>query len=89
MEKNGGQPADKPARILMARIGEFMNYTTSKDDRKKADWKYARWIDTRLMLAGALTDAEAERGYLFECLVKWEAVLNGLRRDVGKEAGHR
>ncbi|CAK0868417.1 unnamed protein product, partial [Prorocentrum cordatum] len=65
LEKDGGQPADKRARILMAQIRQLLGHGALKQERESDDWRIrVRWIDTKLMIADALTKAEAERSFL-------------------------
>ncbi|CAK0814360.1 unnamed protein product, partial [Prorocentrum cordatum] len=83
LEKDGGQPADKRVRILMAQIRQLLGHDVLTQEREGDDWRIrARWIDTKLMIADALTKADAERGFLLErltegrwCLAQTEEML--------------
>ncbi|CAK0854593.1 unnamed protein product [Prorocentrum cordatum] len=83
LEKDGGQPADKRVRILMAQIRQLLGHDVLKQERESDDWRMrVRWIDTKLMIADALTKADAERGFLLErltegrwCLAQTEEML--------------
>ncbi|CAK0863333.1 unnamed protein product, partial [Prorocentrum cordatum] len=69
LEKDGGQPADKRVRILMAQIRQLLGHDMLKQEREGYDWRIrVRWIDTKLMIADSLTKAEAERSFLLERL---------------------
>ncbi|CAK0870870.1 unnamed protein product [Prorocentrum cordatum] len=83
LEKDGGQPADKRVRILMAQIRQLLGHDVMKQEREGDDWRIrVRWIDTKLMIADALTKTEAERSFLLErltegrwCLAQTEEML--------------
>ena len=69
LDKDGGQPADKRVRILMAQIRQLLGY----DQVRSSDQEWTtivKWIDTKVMLADALTKVEAERGFLLQCLAE-------------------
>ncbi|CAK0887813.1 unnamed protein product [Prorocentrum cordatum] len=69
LEKDGGQPADKRVRILMAQIRQLLCHDVLKQEREGDDWRICvRWIDTKLMIADYLTKSEAERSFLLERL---------------------
>eukprot|EP00959_Pyramimonas_sp_CCMP1952_P339231 7104723-Pyramimonas_sp.AAC.1 len=67
----------------MAQIRQLLGHDVLKQEREGDDWRMrVRWIDTKLMIADALTKADAERGFLLErltegrwCLAQTEEML--------------
>ena len=58
LKKDTGHAADKRVRVVVAQLKQFQDSSVVS----------VRWLDTRLMLADALTKEGVERGYLLAVL---------------------